>query len=57
MPARADGETWDPGWTDGTPSTVRSSPPDLGEHSVEVLKELGHTEAKIAQASERGAFE
>jgi crotonobetainyl-CoA:carnitine CoA-transferase CaiB-like acyl-CoA transferase len=37
-----------------TPARVRSQAPLLGQHSGEVLKELGYTEAEIEMMKERG---
>ncbi|MCW2782176.1 MAG: L-carnitine dehydratase/bile acid-inducible protein [Marmoricola sp.] len=38
-----------------TPPRIRSAPPYLGEHSVDVLRELGRSEDQIAQMIERKA--
>jgi crotonobetainyl-CoA:carnitine CoA-transferase CaiB-like acyl-CoA transferase len=43
-----------PIWVDGVPSPVTLPPPDLGEHSTQVLAELGYTEAEIAELHRRG---
>jgi crotonobetainyl-CoA:carnitine CoA-transferase CaiB-like acyl-CoA transferase len=41
----------------GTPSSVREMPPDLGEHTAVILREvLGMTDDQIAAARGRGAF-
>lgn len=39
----------------GTPAAVRSMPPELGEHTDEVLAELGHDPAAIAHLRRTGA--
>ena len=39
----------------GTPGTVRKRAPTLGEHSDEILKELGYSAAEIAELKESGA--
>ena len=38
----------------GTPSTPRSTAPELGAHTAEVLTELGRTTAEIVELAERG---
>jgi len=41
----------------GTPSSVRSMPPALGQHTVAILHDvLGMTDDDITHARERGAF-
>ena len=37
-----------------TPSRVVSHPPDLGEHTVEVLRELGYDDAAIERLKNHG---
>ena len=37
-----------------TPSHVASHPPELGEHTVDVLHELGYDAADIEQLTQRG---
>ena len=37
-----------------TPSRVVSAPPDLGEHTAEVLRELGFDAAQIERLAEQG---
>jgi crotonobetainyl-CoA:carnitine CoA-transferase CaiB-like acyl-CoA transferase len=39
----------------GTPPSVRRHPPELGEHTDEVLSELGYTKAEIAALRRDGA--
>jgi glutaryl-CoA transferase len=39
-----------------TPASVRSAPPMLGEHSAEILGELGYSEAEVAGMRESGAI-
>ena len=39
----------------GTPGTVRTRPPTLGEHTDEVLTGLGYSKAEIAALREKGA--
>ena len=41
----------------GTPSSVRSVPPELGQHTAAILQDvLGMSDEDIAGARERGAF-
>ncbi len=39
-----------------TPGEIRRHPPHLGEHTAEVLRELGYDETKVAALAERGAI-
>ncbi len=39
----------------GTPGTVRRRPPTLGEHTDEVLRELGFSAMEIAALKQEGA--
>ena len=39
----------------GTPWKPRRVAPDIGEHTVEVLKELGYDDGRIADLIESGA--
>jgi crotonobetainyl-CoA:carnitine CoA-transferase CaiB-like acyl-CoA transferase len=39
---------------DGTPASIRTLPPQLGEHTASVLREAGLTEAEIADAQGSG---
>ena len=39
-----------------TPATVRGTPPMLGEHTDEILGELGVSEDEIAAARQEGAI-
>jgi len=41
------------GWSDATPDTPRPAP-RLGEHSAEVLREAGYSDAEIAEMAKRG---
>ncbi|WP_456698601.1 CaiB/BaiF CoA transferase family protein [Aeromicrobium sp. P5_D10] len=38
-----------------TPTRIMSAPPQLGEHTIDVLRELGHSEAAITALITRGA--
>ena len=40
----------------GTPSSRRLDPPRLGEHTIEVLRELGYDDVEIHQMRDAGAF-
>ena len=40
-------------WSESQPS-IRRHPPQLGEHSVEVLREAGLSDEQIARLVERG---
>jgi formyl-CoA transferase len=40
----------------GEPATIRRPPPLLGEHSAEILRELGYDDARIAQLAGEGAI-
>ena len=40
-----------------TPATLRLAPPDLGQDTEDVMRELGYTDAEIAALSEQGAFD
>jgi succinate--hydroxymethylglutarate CoA-transferase len=40
----------------GTPSSWRLQPPELGQHTVAVLNELGYSEAEITRLKEAGAL-
>jgi formyl-CoA transferase len=44
-----------PIWVDGSPKTTPRRPPDLGEHSDEVLREAGYDDAAIRQLRSSGA--
>ncbi|MEM4780886.1 MAG: CoA transferase, partial [Halalkalicoccus sp.] len=39
-----------------TPTSVRRHPPELGEHTEEVLREAGYTDEEIEAFRERGAI-
>jgi len=39
-----------------TPGEIRRHPPHLGEHTAEVLRELGYDETKVAALAQRGAI-
>ena len=38
-----------------TPASIRTAPPLLGEHSAEILAELGYDEPAVANLRDRGA--
>jgi len=38
-----------------TPASIVSATPELGEHTNEVLQELGYSAAEIAKLKEKGA--
>lgn len=40
----------------GTPGSVRLAPPLLGEHNLEILKELGYTEEDVARFAAKGVM-
>jgi formyl-CoA transferase len=40
----------------GTPQQVRRHPPLLGEHTEEVLREIGIAGSDLARLREQGAF-
>jgi crotonobetainyl-CoA:carnitine CoA-transferase CaiB-like acyl-CoA transferase len=40
----------------GTPGTIRKRPPVLGEHTDEVLRELGYSAAEINALKNAGAI-
>ena len=39
-----------------TPSSLRISPPDLGEHTLDVVREIGFSDEQIASFEKQGAF-
>jgi crotonobetainyl-CoA:carnitine CoA-transferase CaiB-like acyl-CoA transferase len=40
----------------GTPASVRRPPPLLGEHTDDVLRELGYTQSEVAKLRADGAI-
>jgi formyl-CoA transferase/CoA:oxalate CoA-transferase len=40
----------------GTPGTIRLAPPLVGEHTVEILSQLGYTAAQIDALRQEGVI-
>jgi crotonobetainyl-CoA:carnitine CoA-transferase CaiB-like acyl-CoA transferase len=43
-------------WLSETPGTLRRRPPTLGEHTQQILAELGYDEASIAELRRKGVI-
>ncbi|WP_431972399.1 CaiB/BaiF CoA transferase family protein [Nocardia sp. bgisy134] len=46
-----------PLWVDGSPTPIRNHPPSLGEHSREVLRELGYEDTDIDNLVRKGVID
>jgi crotonobetainyl-CoA:carnitine CoA-transferase CaiB-like acyl-CoA transferase len=40
----------------GTPGSIRTPPPEFGENTISILKELGYTKNQIAAFAEKDVF-